>query len=76
MTKLTKAQQHVLDRMSNSWELGISHSFGMRCWLQQGGIGEGGQSEDIRYSTLKVLFRKGFIKQAGKKGAAMTFQLA
>ena len=73
--KLTKTQQNVLDKMRDGWELGCSHSFGMHCWLQKGALGEGGESEDVRYSTLSVLFDKGLIKQRGREHGVMVFQL-
>ena len=63
-TKLSPAQQNILNKMANGWELGVSHSIGARrCWLQQDGIGEGGKSEDVRYSTMEVLFERGLNEQ-------------
>ena len=73
--KLSKVQQNVLDKMRDGWELGMSHSFGVNCWLQKDGIGKGGESEDIRYSTLSVLFQKKLIKQRGRTGLTMVFEL-
>jgi len=73
---LSKAQQHIIDRMRTGWELGFSHAFGSRSWLQQGHIGEGGKSENVSSATVDVLFRKGIIKQQGRRGGVMVFKLA
>lgn len=73
--KLSPSQQVVLDKMKRGWELGCSHTFGISCWLLKGEIGEGGQSEDVRYSTLEVLFKKGLIDQKGRKHGIMWFKL-
>ena len=64
---LSKVQQKVLDLLHNDWELGVSHAFGQRCWLQKGKIGEGGESIDISHATLGVLFDKGLIERRGKR---------
>ena len=59
--KLSKAQQHVIDRMRDGWELGIMTDYSGRCWLQQGGIGRGGQSENVSTATVWVLRRMDLI---------------
>ena len=74
--KLSKAQQNVIDKMTSGWQLQVAHSIGSRsCWLQQGIFGEGGTSEDVKYSTLDALFRKGLIDQVGRVHGIMTFKL-
>ncbi len=73
--KLSKPQQNIIDKMANGWELGWSHSFLVRCWLQKGGIGAGGQSEDVSDRSVSALFKQGLIKQAGRKNGAMIFEL-
>lgn len=63
-TELTRAQKHIVDRMRDGWELGESTSIssGSGNWLQKGGCGRGGETEDgIRYDTLQSLFKKGVI---------------
>lgn len=55
MNKLSPTQKNVITLMRQNWELGCSHAYGERTWLQFGGIGKGGKSKDIRSSTLKSL---------------------
>ena len=76
MMKLSKAQQNVIDKMLDGWELGWSHSWGRSCWLQKGHIGEGGKSEDVKCSTAEALFKRGLIKQRNRVASVMIFELA
>ena len=75
MKGLSKAQQNVIEKMREGWELGSSHAWGMHCWLQRGGIGCGGESQEFAPSTLNVLFTKGLIKQKGREHGIMVFEL-
>jgi len=74
--KLSKTQQEVITLMQDSWELGCSHMWSTRCWLQKGHIGEGGKSKDIRCSTVSALVSKGLISRKGRKQGVMIFQLS
>ncbi len=65
VTKLSPAQQHVVDRMREGWQLGFATGLSVRVWLQQNGLGQGGQTEDLRIDTLLAL-RKARIIVAGK----------
>tara|TARA_Y100000310_G_C20686245_1_gene819215 strand:- start:1215 stop:1466 length:252 start_codon:yes stop_codon:yes gene_type:complete len=63
--KLSRAQQHVLDRMKDGWELGRSSTFEGGAWLQKDGLGRGGQTETVNSATLIVLWRNGLIVPVG-----------
>ena len=39
MKALSAAQQRVIDRMNDGWELGRDRTMLGRCWMQDGGIG-------------------------------------
>jgi hypothetical protein len=61
--KLTKAQKDIIGRMRNGWGLGRSTWFGNRTWIQDGGIGRGGESKNINRDTADTLESKGLIKR-------------
>ena len=73
--KLSKAQQHIIDKMNEGYELCMSHSFGVSCWLQRGELWNGGESENASQSSVTVLFDKGLIEQKGREHGIMIFKL-
>lgn len=58
--KLSPAQQHIMDRMRDGWGLGKSQQ-GARMWLQRGGVGSGGATEDVAFSSVYVLYKRGLL---------------
>lgn len=60
---LSSRQRHVLERMRNGWELGYSRGCRAtgRYWLQHGGLGRGGTSEDVLTGTVDALLRRHLI---------------
>lgn len=62
--KPTQYQQDILDKMRNGWELGQDHGISGRCRIQQGGLGKGRKTEDVRFTTVASLLDKGFIELA------------
>lgn len=63
MTKVTKKQAHVLQLMNEGWELGVSSSLTSHIWLQQDGLGRGGNTEGVHTNTFKGLYTRRLIKQ-------------
>jgi hypothetical protein len=63
--KLTKAQQEVIDLMRQGWELGVSTTADGRWWLQKGGLGRGGETNNVNANTAHALLRAGLIRSAG-----------
>ena len=65
MAKLSKAQQDVIDKMRDGWQLGrnTSISYATPCWIQEGGIGYGGKTQNVSRSTFRALWNKGLIKR-------------
>lgn len=59
--KLTKAQERVVSRMKDGWELGWSSTMEGRVWLQKGGVGRGGESEKVSTATAHALLKAGVI---------------
>ena len=74
--KLSKAQQEVVDLMREGWELGVSTDFTGRCWLQKGGCGKGGETKDVRSTTVGALREAGVIKICGYSFPTTRYQLA
>ena len=62
--KLSKAQQRVIDLMSEGWELGHSRGYQTSAWMQKDGIGRGGDSEKVNANTFFALRGKGLITVA------------
>ena len=61
--RLTDAFE-IITLMQDGWQLGTSAGR-MGCprstWIQQGGLGCGGKTKNVHYSTLKAMLRKGLI---------------
>lgn len=74
--KLSMAQQEIIDKMSNGWELGFAESFNCRFWLQKGGCGKGGETKGVRSTTVASLQGKGLIEIAKKGYPLSTYKLA
>ena len=77
MAKLTKAQQDVIDKMKNGWELGRNTSFfsASPCWIQEGGIGYGGKSQNVSLSTFMVLWNMELIESNSSSFPTETYHL-
>lgn len=64
--KLTPARRAVLDKMRAGAELGVRHQFhsGVRAreWVQQGGVGSGGDAVDVTIGTAAALLELGLIR--------------
>lgn len=65
--KLSKAQQEVVDKMQEGWELAISEGFYATSWIQKNGIGKGCESQDVRLSTAKCLANKCVVEVSGQR---------
>lgn len=67
--KITPARLAVLRQLADGYEAATSRGFGSavkaRAWLQHGGIGKGGKSQDVRESVLLALSDAGLIKCTG-----------
>lgn len=74
--KLSKAQAEVVAKMEAGWELGWSSSMDGRVWLQEGGVGKGGQSLNIRTSTATALKKAGVITVTRHEYPTMKYRLA
>ncbi len=76
--KLSKSQEHVVDRMRSGWGLGSSISMSgdsNLAWLQEGGVGRGGDMEKVRWDTFQALLRKGVITRKGHCFPAVKYKL-
>lgn len=74
--KLSKAQQFVIDKMRNGWELGQSNSMVCdRCCIQKGGIGRGGEAVTVSRATKQALFDRGLIRSRGYSFPTEVFEL-
>lgn len=73
--KLSTAQQDVVNRMRDGWELGAPMTPDGGVWLQQGGLGKGGNSKQVHANTFNSLYQKGIIKQALRAWPTMHYAL-
>ena len=61
--KLSKTQQNIIDKTNNGWALGTSQMVrSNRSWLQKGGLGRGGDTEDVSIATIRALLKKELLK--------------
>lgn len=57
----TPAQRKVLQAMADGWGFGREDTYHGGFWMQQGGLGCGGPSEEVRVSTGFALLQAGWI---------------
>jgi hypothetical protein len=57
LRKPTIAQLRVLRLLANGWQLGWSHAAwtGRAAWIQEGGIGRGGDTRTVHGNTFHAL---------------------
>lgn len=72
MPKLTKAQQDVIDKMKNGWELIVNTICmdGTRCSLHKLGM-----SQRVRLLTVSILLDRRLIKSDGDEFPIRTYHL-
>lgn len=75
MKKLSPAQQRVLALMAEGWELGVSCGLESFAWLQQGGIGKGGPSENVRLNTVHALLDRKLIRAKRREFPSQRYEL-
>lgn len=64
--KLSDAQKEVIRLMREGWELAISYGLYSGSWMQSNGIGNGGNSKDVRFNTASALIDKKLIADNGR----------
>ena len=74
--KLSETQQHIIDRMKSGWQLGTSMDLRSRSWLQKGGCGRGGESEDVHGNTVHALSDRKLIVVDSEGFPLRTYKLA
>lgn len=62
--KLPERQREVLALLlTGDWEIGINRGLHVRAWIQKGGLGKGGESQDVNFNTFHSLYIKGLINR-------------
>lgn len=74
--KLTEAQEHVVTRLKEGWELGWSLTMDGRVWLQKDGVGRGGITEKVSTATAKALRDAGVIVCDKREFPSSRYRLA
>lgn len=74
--KLSDTQQHIVDLMKSGWQLGVSTDYRGYSWIQKGGCGQGGETEDVHGNTLSALRNKGIIVVDVEAFLLRTYKLA
>lgn len=59
--KVTDRQLSVLTLMNDGWQLGCGKTINGRVWLQQGGIGRGGNVQKVHGNTFWFLLHKKLV---------------
>ncbi len=63
MAELSEHQLDVLRKMQDGWELGLNTGFTPQAWLQQKGLGRGGETQKVKLNTLHGLEHRGLIQR-------------
>lgn len=74
--KLSKAQKKIMELMNSDWELGISLGIDADYWIQEGGLGKGGESKHgLNYKTISKLNQLDLIEINKKSFPTTSFKL-
>lgn len=75
-TELSNKQQHIVDLMKSGWQLGMSTAgLNRYSWIQKGGCGKGGETEDVHGNTVFALQDKGIIVVDHERFPLRTYKL-
>lgn len=64
--KLSEKQKMVIQLMRDGWQLGFDR-LSNRSWLQKNGLGRGGETAEVKRSTLQSLRKHELIVNGGHK---------
>lgn len=70
-----KNQNQILKLINNGWEFGKSKLTG-ECWIEEGGIGSGGNKVGIHGNMFNSLYKKGIILSTGTGFPVELFKLS
>lgn len=74
-TKLSKTQKEVVRLMREGWQVGKSVGIKPRAWMQNGGIGRGGESKTLNSNTFFALLDKKLIHETAEKYSIKKYDL-
>jgi hypothetical protein len=60
--KLSARQLDVLRKMADGWKLWHSTGWYTRTWLQNGGLGKGGETREVHLLTFEALSKRKLIR--------------
>jgi hypothetical protein len=72
---LSKAQQIVVDKMREGWELGCGMDLHGHPWLQKNGCGRGGETIKVNRNTFCSLLSLGVIENVNRTFPLATYKL-
>jgi len=55
-------QKEILELMCSGWELGKGTGLDSRPWIQENGLGKGGQVKSVHLNTITALLRRKLIR--------------
>lgn len=74
---LTKGAQEVLTLLQSGWELGVrSQLLGRRVFIQNGGIGKGGESRKVREAVYQALATGNHLVRSKDSNSTTTVYVA
>jgi hypothetical protein len=73
--KLSPAMKEVVLKMRDGWQLGKSNSYHVHCWIQKGGIGKGGESQNVNIGTWAALIDRKLIFESQHKYPSSPYEL-
>lgn len=74
---LSKTAQEVLTLLHSGWELGVtSRLVGRRVFIQEGGIGKGGESRKVREAAYEALMAGNYLVRSKDSDSTTTVFVA
>ena len=73
--RLTDQQRHILELLNDGWQIGTGSAPGDRNWIQQGGAGRGGKTEDVKRADIDALFNQRLIFQSKRSFPTSTIDI-
>jgi hypothetical protein len=73
--KVSPAQQHILERLSTGWQVGVNMTLDSRNWLQDGGAGCGGATERVSGDDVHALVTQRLVYQSKQSFPTSTYDI-
>jgi hypothetical protein len=70
--KLSDKQKEIISLMKEGWEIGQEYGYSSSAWMQEGKIGYGGKSINLKFNTVDALKDKKLICEVQRENKRLS----